>query len=217
MAASTNLQGVWPTTLFDNMQFIVCLNCAWAGFNRFVDQWTFPRAMREGKSRVGTQSSCALCNSSWSLSKGVFERRTSTGSEVFFILKHLDAPKFVFLSVLTIIETSCPKKWAKPLSKNEKKTLPVDVRRSKTSLLKFTNTYTQPCGDYHAIRRHKKCCILVNTSSLSLLTSPSKNYFSCQTELNPWVEFRKKWVHWKKLITAKQCTYEAELQSYFQM
>ena len=67
-----------------------------------------------------------------------FERRTSTGSEVFFILKHLDAPKFVFLSVLTIIETSCPKKWAKPLSKNEKKTLPVDVRRSKTSLLKFT-------------------------------------------------------------------------------
>ena len=74
-----------------------------------------------------------------SLSNGVFERRTSTGSEVFFILKHLDAPKFVFLSVLTIIETSCPKKWAKPLSKNEKKPLPVDVRRSKTSLLKFTN------------------------------------------------------------------------------
>ena len=73
-----------------------------------------------------------------SLSKGVFERRTSTGSEVFFILKHLDAPKFVFLSVLTIIETSCPKRWAKPLSKNEKRPLPFDVRRSKTSLLKFT-------------------------------------------------------------------------------
>ena len=73
-----------------------------------------------------------------SLSKGVFERRTSTGSEVFFILKHLDAPKFVFLSVLTIIETSCPKRWAKPPSKNEKRPLPVDVRRSKTSLLKFT-------------------------------------------------------------------------------
>ena len=73
-----------------------------------------------------------------SLSKGVFARRTSTGSEVFFILKHLDAPKFVFLSVLTIIETSCPKRWAKPLSKNEKRPLPFDVRRSKTSLLKFT-------------------------------------------------------------------------------
>ena len=78
-----------------------------------------------------------------SLSNGVFERHTSTGSEVFFILKHLDAPKFVFLSVLTIIETSCPKKWAKPLSKNEKKPLLVDVRRSKTSLLKFTNIFNQ--------------------------------------------------------------------------
>ena len=73
-----------------------------------------------------------------SLSKGVFDGRTSTGSEVVFILKHLYAPKFVFLSVLTIIETSCPKRWAKPLSKNEKRPLPVDVRRSKTSLLKFT-------------------------------------------------------------------------------
>ena len=44
-----------------------------------------------------------------SLSKGVFERRTPTGSEVFFILKQLDATKFVFLSVFTIIETICPK------------------------------------------------------------------------------------------------------------
>ena len=73
-----------------------------------------------------------------SLSKGVFERRTSTGSGVVLILKHLYAPKFVFLSVLTIIETCFPKRWAKPLSKNEKRPLPVDVRRSKTSLLKFT-------------------------------------------------------------------------------
>ena len=32
--------------------------------------------------------------------KGVFERHTSTGSEVFFILKHLGATKFAFLSVL---------------------------------------------------------------------------------------------------------------------
>ena len=51
-----------------------------------------------------------------SLSKGVFERRNSTGSEVFFISKHLDATKFVSLSVFTIIETICPKIWAKPQS-----------------------------------------------------------------------------------------------------
>ena len=86
-----------------------------------------------------TSPSSCLSSLIGSLSKGVFERRMSTGSEVFFVYKHLDAPKFVFLSVLTIIETSCPKVWAKPLSKNEKRPLPVDVRRSKTSLLKFTN------------------------------------------------------------------------------
>ena len=31
-----------------------------------------------------------------SLGKGVFERRTSTGSEILFILKWLDSTKFVF-------------------------------------------------------------------------------------------------------------------------
>ena len=41
------------------------------------------------------------------LSKGVFERRKSNGSEVLFILKHLDATKFVLLSVFTIIEAIC--------------------------------------------------------------------------------------------------------------
>ena len=51
--------------------------------------------------------------------KGVFERRTSTGSEVIFNLKHLDATKFVFSSVFTIIETICSKIWAKPPPKNE--------------------------------------------------------------------------------------------------
>ena len=64
------------------------------------------------------------------------EQCTSTGSVVFFISKHLDAPTIVFL--LTIIETICPKIWAKPPSKNEKRPLPVDVSRSKRSLLKLT-------------------------------------------------------------------------------
>ena len=32
-----------------------------------------------------------------SLTKGVFERRSWSGSEVFFILKHLDDTKFAFL------------------------------------------------------------------------------------------------------------------------
>ena len=39
-----------------------------------------------------------------SLSKGVFKRRTSTGSEVFSLLTCLDDIKFVFLSFFTVIE-----------------------------------------------------------------------------------------------------------------
>ena len=75
-------------------------------------------------------------------SKGVFVLRTLTGSEVFFILKLLDATKFVFLSVFTIIETICSKIWVKPPSKNEKTPLPVEVSASlKMSLLKLTISY----------------------------------------------------------------------------
>ena len=43
---------------------------------------------------------------------------TSTRSEAFFLLICLDASEFVMLSVLTLVETICPKIWAKPLSKN---------------------------------------------------------------------------------------------------
>ena len=72
-----------------------------------------------------------------SLSKGVFERRTSTGSEVFSLLTCLDDIKFVFLSFFTVIEAIWLKICAKPPSKNQKRPLPVDVRRSKTLFLKL--------------------------------------------------------------------------------
>ena len=65
---------------------------------------------------------CLTIRSLGSLSKGVFERRTSNGSEVSLILKRLEATKFVFLSVFTIKETIYQNNWAKPPSKNEKKT-----------------------------------------------------------------------------------------------
>ena len=45
---------------------------------------------------------------------------------------------FYFLVSSVVIETICPKVWAKIPPQNEKSTLPVDVRRSKTPLLKFT-------------------------------------------------------------------------------
>ena len=83
-----------------------------------------------------------------SLSSNVFEQRTSTGSEPFSLLISLDATIFVLLSVLTLIETICPKLWSELWLKSAKSPLPDDVRRSKTSLLKlpifFRNPRLQP-------------------------------------------------------------------------
>ena len=45
------------------------------------------------------------------LSKGVFERRTSTGSEVFSLTVCLEATKFVLISVVIL----CPKSKKGPL------------------------------------------------------------------------------------------------------
>ena len=69
-----------------------------------------------------------------SLSKGVFERRTLTGSGAFSLLTCLNDIKFVFLSFFTVIKAIWLKIWAKPPFKNEKRPLPVSVRRSKTLL-----------------------------------------------------------------------------------
>ena len=71
------------------------------------------------------------------LSKDVFERRTSTGSEVFSLLICLDANKFVLLSFSSLIKTIYPRFSTEPLPNDAKSPLPVDVRRSKTLLLKL--------------------------------------------------------------------------------
>ena len=63
--------------------------------------------------------------------------RTSTGSESFSLLRCLDTTKVVFLNVFSIIETIWSKNWSKSRPKFAKRRLPVDVRRSKTSLLKI--------------------------------------------------------------------------------
>ena len=75
------------------------------------------------------------------LSKDVFERRTSTGSEVFSLLICLDANKFVLLSFSSLIKTIYPRFSTEPLPNDAKSPVPVDVRRSKTLLLKL------PTGD----------------------------------------------------------------------
>ena len=74
-----------------------------------------------------------------SLSKDVFEGRTSTGSEPFSLYICLDANKFVLLSFFSLMKRIYPRVSNKPLPNNAKGPLPVDVRRSTTLLLKLPN------------------------------------------------------------------------------
>ena len=73
------------------------------------------------------------------LSKDVLERRTSTGSEAFSLFICLDANKLVLLSFFSLFKTIYPRVSTKPLPNDAKSPLPVDVRRSKTLLLKLPN------------------------------------------------------------------------------
>ena len=72
-----------------------------------------------------------------SLSKDVFERRMSIGSEAFSIFICLDADKFVLPSLFSLVKTIYPRVSTKPLPNDAKSPLPVDFRRSKTLLLKL--------------------------------------------------------------------------------
>ena len=79
----------------------------------------------------------SLINSLRSLSKDVYERRTSTGSEAFSLYICLDSNKFVFLSFFSLIKRMYPRVSTKPLPNDAKSPLPVVVRRSKMLLLKL--------------------------------------------------------------------------------
>ena len=72
-----------------------------------------------------------------SLNEGVFGRSTSTEIKAFYRLIWLDGTTFVLPCFLTLIQTICRKSLAITLPKNGKSPLPVDLRRSKTSLLEL--------------------------------------------------------------------------------
>ena len=79
-----------------------------------VDQWTTDEGeihphldsmrIEAEELPVGGEPEVSVAGSIGSLSSDVFERRTSTGSEVFSLLTYLDDIKFVFLSFFTVIE-----------------------------------------------------------------------------------------------------------------
>ena len=73
------------------------------------------------------------------ISKDVFKRRTSTGSEAFSLFICLDANKLVLLSFFSLFFKIYPRVSTKPLPNDAKSPLPVDVRCSKTLLLKLPN------------------------------------------------------------------------------
>ena len=72
-----------------------------------------------------------------SLSSDVFERRTSTGSGRFALLSHDFEQIFGQIVSIRIKTLGNKNTVASRLIKREKGLLPVDVRRSKTSLLKL--------------------------------------------------------------------------------
>ena len=91
------------------------------------------------------------------LSKDVFERRTSTGSESFSLFICLDANKFVLLSFFSLTTTIYPRVSTEPLPNIAKSPLPVDGRRSKTLLLKLPNReFTQ-----RRRRRQRQLCTCI--------------------------------------------------------
>ena len=70
-----------------------------------------------------------------SFSKDVFERHTSTGSEVLSLFTCPDATKFVLLSFFSLIKRIYPRVSTKPLHNDTKSPLPVDVRSSAKMLM----------------------------------------------------------------------------------
>ena len=75
----------------------------------------------------------------WSLSSDVLEWRTSTGSEPVPLLIYLHGTKIALLRNFTLMEMICPNICSNWRFKSAKRPLLLDVRGSKTSLLKLPN------------------------------------------------------------------------------
>ena len=112
------------------------------------------RKRKRGSSKSATLllslgTSAAIGN----LSKGVFERRTLTGSQAFSLFVCLDANKFVLLSFFYLAKTIYPRVSIKPLSNDARSPLPVDVCCSKTLLLKLPSSGA-PAREARAAENH---------------------------------------------------------------
>ena len=101
----------------------------------------------------------------------------STESEPFsLVLICLGTTKFVLLSVFTLKETICPKICSKSRLKSAKNLLPVDVRRSKTSLLKVLPKMVTENGIYSPPMK-----VISNTILFIFCAAPSSKLPACVT------------------------------------
>ena len=101
-----------------------------------------------------------------SLRIDVFERRMLTGSCPFSLFICLNATISEWLSAFTLIETICPKTFSKSLLKGAKSPPPVDVRRSKTSMLKLPDALWLFGSDPNSLPDMKTTCCRCCPSSL---------------------------------------------------
>ena len=106
-----------------------------------------------------------------SLNSDVFERRTSTGSRLFALLS-CDFEQTFGQIVSIIVETLSNTNLVAPKNiKREKSSLPVDVRRSKTLLLKLS------------IRELKHQTFLIHKRHGWPRRTGSRTRFACQLQL----------------------------------
>ena len=134
----------YPTgrLIFDRRSEIFCFVLAFKLLlltcqKRHVRTSLFNRKLKQRRRRRQRERQKSSRFTLGTLSKDVFERRTSTGTEAFSLFICLDANKLVLLSFFSLLKTIYPRVSTKPLPNDAKSPLPVDVRHSKTLLLKL--------------------------------------------------------------------------------
>ena len=96
--------------------------------------------------------------------------------QAFFFLIYLGTTKFVLLSVFTLKETICPQICSKSRLKSAKSPLPVDVCRSKTSLLKVLQKIMTENGIYSPLMKVISHSILFVYSLRGALIKIARGY-----------------------------------------
>ena len=148
----------YPTgrLIFDRRSEIFCFVLAFKLLlltcqKRHVRTSLFNRKLKQRRRRRQRERQKSKRFTLGTLSKDVFERRTSTGSEAFSLFICLDANKLVLLSFFSLLKTIYPRVSTKPLPNDAKSPLPVDVRRSKTLLLKLPVSKTTTLHVHHDV------------------------------------------------------------------